>query len=87
MALKSLLLVALVTAAPATCSLPGQEDDGVIDDISPAALAALPPGVDPAFLIRDENGCYGISIEAADPPTGPPLIDASGLPVCDVAPA
>lgn len=53
---------------------------------SAAALAALPPGVDPGFLIRDSNGCYGIVIELpqqGQPQTGPALLDANGQQVCD----
>ncbi|WP_145953369.1 hypothetical protein [Oceaniglobus indicus] len=50
---------------------------------SAAAIAALPPGVDPSFLIKDGNGCYGIGIEATEPQTGVALVDATGQQVCD----
>ena len=82
-ALKTMMLLAVITAAPATCTLPGETETGALRDASPAALAALPEGIDPAFLIRDENGCYGVAIEAAEVPTGPPLLDAAGNIVCD----
>lgn len=83
MALKTLMIMALVTAAPASCLMPDVDENGRLLNISPAALAALPPGVDPAFLIRDENGCYGIQIEVTDPPSGPALLDKDGNAVCD----
>ncbi|WP_102107132.1 hypothetical protein [Oceaniglobus roseus] len=50
---------------------------------SPAAIAALPPGVDKSFLIKDANGCYGIGIEQSEPQTGVALLDATGKQVCD----
>lgn len=53
---------------------------------SEAALAALPPGIDPGFLIRDSNGCYGIVIEVpepGEPQTGAALLDAGEQQVCD----
>ncbi|WOI55276.1 hypothetical protein [Palleronia sp. LCG004] len=75
-------MIALVTAAPASCMMP-EEEPGRVRDVSPAALAALPQGVDPAFLIRDENGCYGVALEASEAPNGPPLRDATGQQVCD----
>lgn len=69
----------------AACDINFQDmdGDGRLDDISPRALAALPPGVDPAFLIRDREGCYGIAIEDVDPPSGPALRDAQGNQICD----
>ncbi|WP_226782680.1 hypothetical protein [Oceaniglobus trochenteri] len=53
-------------------------------DVSPAALAALPPGIDQSFLIRDSNGCYGLAVEKTEPQRGVALLDASGKQVCDV---
>lgn len=84
--MKTVLMIVLVTAAPATCTLPG-ETTGTPRNVSPAALAALPNGIDPGFLIKDENGCYGVALEAAEVPTGPPLIGADGRQVCDGLPA
>lgn len=83
MAMKTMMALALVTAAPSNCLMPNVDEEGRLLNISPAALAALPPGVDPAFLIRDENGCYGIQIEVTDPPSGPALLDKNGNAVCD----
>ena len=84
--MKTFLMIALVTAAPATCTLPN-ETAGTVRDVSPAALAALPRGIDPGFLIKDENGCYGIALEASEIPSGPPLVNVAGQQVCDGAPA
>ena len=83
MILKSITLLAFAAAAPASCSLSERDDDGALRDISPAAMQALPAGVDPGFLIRDASGCYGISIERTDPPSGIALRDANGTHVCD----
>ena len=55
----------------------------LLEDISPRALAALPDGVPPSLLIRDKNGCYGIAIEATEPQTGAPLMDADQQLICD----
>jgi hypothetical protein len=85
MAVKTLMMLALATA-PATCEMAMAPSDKPVE-ASPAALAALPPGVDPGFLIKDGNGCYGIAIEVPQegaPQTGPALLDATGQQVCDV---
>ncbi|WP_424971488.1 hypothetical protein [Dinoroseobacter sp. S76] len=55
----------------------------LLEDISPRALAALPDGVPASLLIRDKNGCYGIAIEATEPQTGAPLMDADQQLICD----
>ncbi len=52
-------------------------------NVSPEALAALPPGIDQSFLIRDSNDCYGIAVEATEPQTGVALLGADGTQVCD----
>ncbi|WP_425093236.1 hypothetical protein [Tropicimonas sp. S265A] len=79
---KCLLLTPLILAA---CEPQLTDDVGVplLDDISPAALAALPDGVPPSLLIRDGNGCYGIAIEKTEPQTGAALLDANRQPICD----
>ena len=50
---------------------------------SQRALAALPRGMSPAMLIRDDAGCYGLAIEATEPVRGVPLRDGTGQQVCD----
>lgn len=84
MAFKPLLALAFAIA-PAACDLAMAPGNKPIE-VSPAALAALPEGVDPGFLIKDSNGCYGIVIEVAPegtPASGPALLDADGVQVCD----
>lgn len=67
--------------------LPGtDEPDRTSDvprDVSPAALAALPRGMSPAFLIKDGSGCYGLALEATKPLRGVPLLNDAGQQVCD----
>lgn len=52
-------------------------------DVSPAALAALPRGMSPGFLIKDGSGCYGLALEATKPLRGVPLLNDAGQQVCD----
>ncbi|SPJ24058.1 hypothetical protein [Palleronia abyssalis] len=59
------------------------EEDGTVRNVSPAALAALPRGISPEFLIKDANGCYGIALEQAEIPSGIPLRNDAGQQVCD----
>ena len=56
------------------------------EPLPPQVLAALPPGVPPSIVVRNVDGCYIVAIEVTDPPSGYPLRDASGRPVCDGAP-
>lgn len=84
MALKPLMLLALA-ASPATLRYGHGARRQAARGIA-GRLAALPEGVDPGFLIKDSNGCYGIVIELApegQPQTGPALLDANGQQVCD----
>ncbi|SFG22937.1 hypothetical protein SAMN04488020_101577 [Palleronia marisminoris] len=52
-------------------------------DVSAAALAALPRGMSPQFLIKDGADCYGLALEASDPVRGVPLLNDAGQQVCD----
>jgi hypothetical protein len=51
--------------------------------LPPQVLAALPAGVPPSVVTRNADGCYLITLERTDPPTGYPLTDAAGNPVCE----
>jgi hypothetical protein len=51
--------------------------------LPPQVLAALPSGVPPTVVTRNADGCYLLTIEVTTPPTGYPLRDAAGTPVCD----
>jgi hypothetical protein len=57
--------------------------------LPPQVLAALPSGVPPTVVTRNADGCYLITLERTDPPTGFPLTDVFGNRVCEarVAPA
>jgi hypothetical protein len=47
-------------------------------------VAALPAGVPMTVVTRNADGCYLITLERTDPPTGFPLTDAAGNEVCEV---
>ena len=51
--------------------------------LPPQVVAALPPGVPQAVVQPGPNGCYLIAIEVTDPPSGYPLRDTFGNPVCE----
>jgi hypothetical protein len=72
------LFLAGCVTAPVTVA-----EDGSVRGVSPAAMAALPRGISPAFLIKDVNNCYGIAVEASDPPRAVPLLNDAGQQVCD----
>jgi hypothetical protein len=55
--------------------------------LPPQVLAALPAGVPPSVVQQGPNGCYLLSIEVTVPPSGYPLRDAAGNPVCEGGPA
>jgi len=86
MALKVLMIMALA-AAPGACEMATPTETAFkpsgLSNVSPAAIAALPPGIDQTFLIRDGNGCYGLAVEQTEPQTGVALLDADGRQVCD----
>ncbi|KAF0674999.1 hypothetical protein [Profundibacterium mesophilum] len=80
----SLAAAAIVAASMVQgCVISERTEDGRLKDVAPAALAALPEGVDSRFLIRDAQGCYGIAIEKTEPPSGLALRDADGTHICD----
>lgn len=66
------------------CVMAEYDEEGRLNYVSPAAQAALPQGVDPAFLIRDENGCYGVALESGETVQGIALLNDQGVQVCDV---
>ncbi|SEN86226.1 hypothetical protein SAMN04488011_10731 [Palleronia pelagia] len=76
---RQLILVAALVALTGCVEATG----GRSAQPSAAALAALPQGMNPGFLIRDSNGCWGLALEASATPTGIPLRDATGQQVCD----
>ena len=51
--------------------------------LPPAVAAALPPGAPQSTVIKGPDGCYLFSIEQTDPPTGYPIRDALGNPMCE----
>ena len=50
----------------------------------PAVLNALPPGAPPSVVIQNADGCYLMSIEITDPPSGFPLRGPDGQQICAV---
>lgn len=54
--------------------------------IPPEVAPYLPPGVPGTIVMQDANGCYVFSVEVTDPPSGFPVRDAAGNPIC-AAPA
>ncbi|TRD16687.1 hypothetical protein [Palleronia caenipelagi] len=86
--MRKLGMMLVATVSLSGCVLPQleEEDPTLLKNISPEALAALPQGVDPHFLIRDANGCYGLALEAVPEEqvlTGIALLDANGQQICD----
>jgi hypothetical protein len=51
--------------------------------LPPTVAAVLPPGANPALVFQDNAGCYLFSVEVTDPPSGFPLFDAAGNPICE----
>ncbi|WP_375261635.1 hypothetical protein [Palleronia sp.] len=91
--MKNIVLCLAAVAGLAGCvvepgALAGTDEpdrtSNVPRDVSPAALAALPRGISPEFLIKDASGCYGVALEASEPLRGVPLLNDAGLQVCDV---
>jgi hypothetical protein len=65
--------VAVAPEGPAAPALP------------PQVAAALPAGVPASVVTRTPEGCYLITLERTDPPSGYPLTDAGGNRVCEGA--
>ncbi len=63
------------------CIFSEYDEEGRLRNISPEARTALPNGIDPGFLVRDDQGCYGVVLEAEGP--GVPLRNDLGQQVCD----
>lgn len=70
-----------VVAILSGCIFSEYDEDGRLRNISPEAMAALPEGMDPGFLARDEADCYVLAIDASG--TGVPLRNDAGAPICD----
>lgn len=51
--------------------------------LPPQVVAALPAGVPQSVVVRNGDGCYLVSVEVTVPPSGYPLEDAAGNPICD----
>ena len=64
--------------------LMGKPEPVVPEPLPPQVLSALPVGVPPSVVTRNADGCYLITLEITDPPTGFPLTDADGDRVCEV---
>lgn len=54
--------------------------------LPPAAAAVLPPGTPPSIVLTDADGCFLVSVEVTDPPSGFPLRDAAGNRICEEGP-
>ncbi len=54
----------------------------------PAEVAPyLPPNVPGTVVMQSADGCYLFSVEVTDPPSGFPVRDGAGNPVCAGVPA
>ncbi|EYD72945.1 hypothetical protein Rumeso_04821 [Rubellimicrobium mesophilum DSM 19309] len=94
--LLPLALLPLLAACEAPSDQPGAPHGGLAglfqhpeaeppapEPLPPQVLAALPAGVPPTVVQQGADGCYLLTIEVTDPPTGYPLRDAAGTPVCE----
>jgi hypothetical protein len=89
------LLLLLPALALAACAAPeggprlrgliGQHQPLAPAPLPPQVVAALPVGVPATVVTRNADGCYLVTLERTDPPSGFPLTDAAGNPVCEVA--
>ena len=46
-------------------------------------VRALPPGAPQSTVLLNGDGCYIFTVELTDPPSGYPVRDASGTPLCE----
>ena len=81
-------LLALAACANANAGAPlprllGKSQPAVPEPLPPQVVAALPAGVPPSVVTRNADGCFLITLERTDPPTGFPLTDAAGNRVCE----
>jgi hypothetical protein len=54
--------------------------------LPPLVAASLPPGTPSSLVFQNADGCYLFSVEVTDPPSGFPVNDAAGNPVCEGQP-
>lgn len=90
--LLPLLLLPLIAACDTGLAIPGIVIPGVTPAAEPvpelppqlpvAVQAALPPGTPPTSVMQNADGCYLFSIERTEPPSGFPVRDAAGTPIC-----
>jgi hypothetical protein len=73
--------LAIATIVLTGCIFSEYDEEGRLRNISPEAMAALPGGMDPGFLVRDDSGCYLLVVDAGG--AGVPLRNAAGSQVCD----
>jgi len=90
--LLPLALLAFVAACTDVIVIPGitPEPEPVVElppQLPVAVQSALPPGTPPNTVMQNADGCYLFSIEMTDPPSGFPVLDAGGNPICDAPPA
>lgn len=82
--LLPLALAACDDATLASLNIPGiTPPEPEVPVYPPEVIAALPPGAPPSVVIQNGDGCYLMSIEVTDPPSGFPLVDDNGNPVCE----
>ncbi len=79
-------VLALAACTEAGAPLMGSAQPPAAEPLPPQVLAALPTGAPPSVVTRNTDGCYLLTVERTDPPSGFPLRDAAGNPVCE-APA
>lgn len=88
--LLPLLLLPLLAACDPSMMpvLPGMEpaEPPPPPTLPPRVAAVLPPGTPVNTVFQNTDGCYLFSIERTDPPSGFPVRDAAGNPICETQP-